>query len=160
MTKAARSSSPGQVYLLGSPGSHIAKIGYSGTPEKRLWFLQVGSPVEYSILAKFDGSQELEAALHHYFRACHVRGEWFDLGDDPVEAVRTAVALGVTGLLSETESKEVPRATRSNLSCTALGMPAYRSMKGLDVEARFPPLPHWRAKSVLKRTAFQRVQLR
>ncbi|WP_105973658.1 GIY-YIG nuclease family protein [Streptomyces geranii] len=64
----------GQVYLVGSLGSRFVKIGYSRNPEKRLWFLQVGSPVELSLLATFEGGPDLEAQLHRYFGAHNVRG--------------------------------------------------------------------------------------
>ncbi|MFJ8469629.1 GIY-YIG nuclease family protein [Streptomyces swartbergensis] len=147
MTIASKTS--GQVYVIGSPGSRIVKIGYSNAPEKRLWFLQVGSPVELSLLARFEGSQDLEAALHRYFGARHVRGEWFDLGANPVEAVRAAVALGVAGLCSAAGTTAIPGTTRSNRSSTALDMPGHRAMEGIDLGMRFPPLPRWRAEAVL-----------
>ncbi|MFC8201731.1 GIY-YIG nuclease family protein [Streptomyces sp. NPDC057298] len=128
-----------QVYVIGSPGRHTVKIGYSKNPEKRLWFLQVGSPVELFVLATFEGGRDLEEALHHYFRACHIRGEWFNLGNDPVEAVHAAVALGITAL----------RTTRSVPCCTTLDMRSSRSMGGADLDVRFPRLPRWRTNAVL-----------
>ncbi|MEU0119093.1 GIY-YIG nuclease family protein [Streptomyces bobili] len=121
--------------MLGSPGSSIVKIGYSKAPERRLWFLQVGSPAKLSLLATFDGGQDLEGALHRHFRACHVRGEWFDLGNDPVEAVRAAVALGVTALV-------VGPGARAELR--ALDTIEWRS-QGLDWDVRFQPLPRGHA---------------
>ncbi|QDN64283.1 GIY-YIG nuclease family protein [Streptomyces sp. S1D4-14] len=140
------SDTAGQVYVIGSPGSRIAKIGYSKAPEKRLWFLQVGSPDELLLLATFEGGQDLEAALHRYFRAYHRRGEWFELGDDPVETVRAAVDLGIPGLLAAVRPAEDPRSVRSSaVSATSM----YRSVVGLDWNVRFPPLPRWRAQALL-----------
>ncbi|WP_145881955.1 GIY-YIG nuclease family protein [Streptomyces sp. BK340] len=144
----ATGGTAGQVYLIGSSGSRIVKIGYSTAPEKRLWFLQVGSPVELSILATFDGGQELESALHHHFGRRHVRGEWFDLGDNPVEAVRAAVALGGAGL-STIKPTDAPRTTVSDHYPSGFDKPWYRCMEGRDLDVRFPPLPGWRAKAVL-----------
>ncbi|MFK0120764.1 GIY-YIG nuclease family protein [Streptomyces sp. NPDC090994] len=89
----------GQVYVIGSPGSRTVKIGYSKAPQKRLWSLQVGSPVPLALLETFEGGRDLESALHRYFRSCWKQGEWFELGDAPVEDVRVAAALGVERLL-------------------------------------------------------------
>jgi hypothetical protein len=141
----AERGTSGQVYVIGSPEPRIVKIGYSTAPEKRLWFLQVGSPVELRLLAVFEGSQDLEAALHRYFGACHVRGEWFELGDDPVAVVREAVALGLAGLRSSAGPTAIPDTTRPS---TALDMPSYRAMEGIDLDIRFPRLPQWRAEAV------------
>ncbi|MFG3133494.1 GIY-YIG nuclease family protein [Streptomyces tendae] len=136
---------PGQVYVVGSTGSDIVKIGYSKAPAKRLWFLQVGSPVELSLLTVFEGGQNLETALHHHFRSCQVRGEWFDLGDNPVEAARAAVLVGVPGLLSGAVARPEHRVHRSR---TALDSPELR-FQGRDWDVRFPALPRHRAVSLL-----------
>ncbi|MGW1615192.1 GIY-YIG nuclease family protein [Streptomyces sp. NPDC002285] len=143
---ASASKNSGQVYVIGSAASRIVKIGYSNAPEERLWFLQVGSPVELSLLASFEGSQDLEAALHRYFDASHVRGEWFDLGANPVEAVRAAVALGVTGLRSKQGPTAIPSASRSY---SALDRSEHRAMEGVDLGMRFPHLPRSHAEAVL-----------
>ncbi|MEU3620108.1 GIY-YIG nuclease family protein [Streptomyces sp. NPDC006872] len=90
-----------QVYVIGSPGSRIVKIGRSTAPEKRLWTIQVGSPVRLALLATFEGGRVLEEALHCYFGAYQKRGEWFELGNDPIEEVRAAVALGVSRLRAQ-----------------------------------------------------------
>jgi len=146
MTEKTGNSTPGQVYVIGSVGSHFVKIGYSKAPEKRLWFLQVGSPVELFVLTKFEGDQVLEAALHRYFRASHVRGEWFDLGSDPVESVRAAVGLGLVGMRSTTGVGAEPRATSSN-PFRLLDTPEWH-LQGLDLDTRFPPLPRGRAEAI------------
>ncbi|CUW33334.1 GIY-YIG nuclease family protein [Streptomyces reticuli] len=88
----------GQVYVVGSPGSPTVKIGFSTDPQKRLWSLQVGSPVPLVLLATFEGGRDLESALHRYFASRWKHGEWFELGDAAVEKVRAAVALGIDRL--------------------------------------------------------------
>ncbi|MGW0836509.1 GIY-YIG nuclease family protein [Streptomyces prunicolor] len=134
------------MYVIGSVGSHIVKIGYSKAPEKRLWFLQVGSPAELFVLAAFDGDQALEAALHRYFRAFHVRGEWFDLGSNPAESVRAAADLGLSGMQSTTGVRAEPRATSSS-PFRLLDTPEWH-LQGLDLDIRFPPLPRGRAEAI------------
>ncbi|MFJ9634503.1 GIY-YIG nuclease family protein [Streptomyces sp. NPDC101175] len=146
MTEKTGRSTPGQVYVIGSAGSHSVKIGYSRTPEKRLWFLQVGSPVKLFVLAKYDGDQVLEAALHRYFRECHVRGEWFDLGSNPAESVRAAVDLGLDGMRSTTGVRAEPRVTSSSPS-RLLDTPEWH-MWGVNADIRFAPLPPGRAKAI------------
>jgi hypothetical protein len=135
----------GLVYVIGSPGSQTVKIGLSRNPAKRLWFLQVGSPDELRLLATFKGGQKLEAALHRYFAAFHRRGEWYELGADPIEAVRAAVNLGVSGLLSA-NPKYGPRAARSQSLNVALQASTRRA---LDWDVRFPPLQAPRAQAIL-----------
>ncbi|WTK18303.1 GIY-YIG nuclease family protein (plasmid) [Streptomyces sp. NBC_01525] len=98
------------VYLIGSPGSSTAKIGRSKDPEKRLAGFQTGCPLPLSVLATHPGSHELETALHRHFAEHRLHGEWFDLGEDPVEAFRAAISLG-DGLFRPRPRKEleVPR---------------------------------------------------
>lgn len=82
---------PEHVYLIGSPDSPLVKIGWSDNPERRLRDLQAGSPVPLQLLAVFDGGHVIEAELHCRFADRRMHGEWFDLGPDPVEAVRPFV---------------------------------------------------------------------
>lgn len=65
----------------------LVKIGWSSNPARRLADLQSGSPLALHLLGTFGGGAELEAALHGHFADHRVRGEWFDLGDDPVGLV-------------------------------------------------------------------------
>lgn len=81
------------VYLIGSPRSGVVKIGVSKDPERRLRSLRTGSPVALRLLWKKPGAEDLEEALHAYFSAYRVRGEWFDFGDgEPVAYVEAAFA--------------------------------------------------------------------
>jgi hypothetical protein len=129
----------GQVYVIGLQNSRLVKIGHSYAPEKRLWFLQVSSPFQLSLLATFDGGRDLEEALHQHYSACHIRGEWFELGDDPMEEVGTAVALGVADLPSSRRATNRPRVNGFPLA----------SLGGFGWDVRFPSLPHWREQGVL-----------
>jgi len=80
-----------RVYLIGSPDSPLVKIGWTDNPERRLRHLQTGSPVPLKILAVFEGGAIVEAKLHCRFAEKRQHGEWFDLGPDPVAAVRPFV---------------------------------------------------------------------
>ncbi|WP_454367398.1 GIY-YIG nuclease family protein [Streptomyces ambofaciens] len=85
---------PGETYtyLIGAEGSDLVKIGYAKDPDKRVMFLQTGSPMRLSILWAERGSYE--AALHAEFREVLAHGEWFNLTalGDPVALVTEAVA--------------------------------------------------------------------
>jgi len=59
------------------------KIGMSKEPYKRMSSLQVGSPIEIKLVHRiftFD-CIALEKALHDYYQAYWLRGEWFELSD-------------------------------------------------------------------------------
>ncbi|MFF7189663.1 GIY-YIG nuclease family protein [Streptomyces sp. NPDC008222] len=127
-----------RVYVVGSPGSRIVKIGRSAAPEKRLWSLQVGSSVPLVLLATFEGGRDLEEALHQYFGAYRKHGEWFELGLNPVKDVRAAVALGLAGLRS---GRAAHRPARQALP------PA--KYCGVDWDMRFLPLSSWHVRTVL-----------
>ncbi|MFB9558646.1 GIY-YIG nuclease family protein [Streptomyces roseoviridis] len=81
------------IYVIGSHGSGIVKIGYAANPHERLRTLQTGNPALLVVLWSHEGDEALEGHLHATFAEHRVRGEWFDLGHapDPVEAVRVAV---------------------------------------------------------------------
>jgi hypothetical protein len=126
-----------KVYVIGSPGSRIVKIGFSKAPLKRLWSLQVGSPVPLALLATFEGGRDLESALHRYFGTCWKRGEWFELGDAPVAEVRAAVALSAKGLLSGRNFRLAAQRTTE------------KSRRAAGHDDRFLPLARGRANALL-----------
>lgn len=78
-------------YLVGIEGSTHVKIGFAKEPEKRVAYLQTGSPMTLSLLWAEEGVYE--ALLHAKFAPYRVRGEWFDFTElgDPVEVVTAAV---------------------------------------------------------------------
>lgn len=67
---------PSWVYFIGGDIGAI-KIGRAIRPKRRLMQLQMGSPIEISILAITEGGAELEAAYHSRFADTRLRGEWF-----------------------------------------------------------------------------------
>jgi len=58
-----------KVYVIGSPGATVVKIGYSKDPQRRLGSLQSGSQLTLSVLATFEGGKPLKVALHERFAA-------------------------------------------------------------------------------------------
>lgn len=84
------------VYIIGSPGSSVVKLGTTTQLAKRLRALQLSSPVPLEVLWSTPGDRASEAALHEHFAHLREHGEWFDFGDaDPVRAVRAATEAGL-----------------------------------------------------------------
>ncbi|MEV6654880.1 GIY-YIG nuclease family protein [Streptomyces sp. NPDC051219] len=84
------------VYVVGSPDSPLVKIGRTGKITQRLAQLQRMSPVPLDVLCTIPGGVVLEAALHRRFASQRRHGEWFELGHDSADAVRSAViGLGI-----------------------------------------------------------------
>jgi len=70
------------VYIIQHGRKGAFKIGIARNVEKRIVDLQIGTPVELRIIAKFDfGSKKnayrVEQKLHRIFRKYWIRGEWF-----------------------------------------------------------------------------------
>lgn len=82
----------GCVYVIGTPGSPLVKIGRTANLEGRIGTLRRMSPVPLHVLGTLGGGHELETALHRHFAAQRAHGEWFDLGDDPFRAVQAAAS--------------------------------------------------------------------
>ncbi|MFM9584232.1 GIY-YIG nuclease family protein [Streptomyces caniscabiei] len=81
------------VYVIGTPESHVAKVGVSNAPERRLRQIQSMSPLPLQILWTCSGGYDLERRLHSYLAPYRSHGEWFNFqGLDPVATVQTAVA--------------------------------------------------------------------
>jgi len=67
------------------------KIGMSKQPYRRMSSLQTGTPLEVKLIHRvftFD-MVELEKALHEYYAAYWMRGEWFDLPDECIREFPT-----------------------------------------------------------------------
>lgn len=79
------------VYLIGNAANNLVKIGISVDVTKRLGDLRTGSPVRLDLLATFPGYGTEEKWLHSHpaIAPHHSHGEWFALGPDAVEIVRT-----------------------------------------------------------------------
>lgn len=57
----------------------FVKIGFSGSPRKRLGAIQVSSPVKCVLLGVMEGTIGTERRIHETFASCRVQGEWFNL---------------------------------------------------------------------------------
>lgn len=79
------------VYVLGTPGSNIVKIGRTTNLAKRVADIQRMSPVPLVVLWSCPGGHELETNLHRHFKTVRSHGEWFAFAEDPVSLVRQAV---------------------------------------------------------------------
>ena len=103
------------IYVIGTPGSAIVKIGHAASPDERLRTLQTGNPALLAVLWSHEGDSELEGHLHATFADYRVRGEWFDLGHvpDAVEAVREAVSSSGSDLLPRPRRELGPRRNRA-----------------------------------------------
>ncbi|XXZ47421.1 GIY-YIG nuclease family protein (plasmid) [Streptomyces cavourensis] len=97
--------SPAHVYVIAADGSPLVKIGWTSNPSRRIADLQSGSPLALRLLGTFEGNAALEAALHTHFAEHRVRGEWFDLGDNPL-AVVEPVAMKERARLAEQTGKK------------------------------------------------------
>lgn len=79
------------VYVLGTTGSNVVKIGRTTSLNQRLAAIQRMSPVPLTVLWTHPGGSDLEANLHRHFKALRSHGEWFTFGRDPVPLIRWAV---------------------------------------------------------------------
>ncbi|MER7050386.1 GIY-YIG nuclease family protein [Streptomyces jumonjinensis] len=81
-----------RVYIIGSEGSSVVKIGRTVDLERRIPALQTGSYLPLHVIWTCAGDNGLETYLHHHFAKFKTHGEWFDFGqDDPVESVKAAI---------------------------------------------------------------------
>ena len=71
----------GFVYLARNGSTNWYKIGISKQPYRRMTQLQVGTPLEITLVERIFSmdAPKLEKALHEYYQAYWMRGEWFDL---------------------------------------------------------------------------------
>lgn len=84
---------PGQVvYVIGQPGSRVAKIGTTSNLRARLRAIQTGYPLRLEVLWSCPGGRRLESWLHSAFESRRLEGEWFDFRDaDPALSVMKTV---------------------------------------------------------------------
>jgi hypothetical protein len=84
----------GYVYVIGMDFSQPVKIGHSINPWARLKELSTGDKKTYSMLATFRGPMKDEKAIHKLLREelreVHVKGEWFNLPEGIVVAIRSS----------------------------------------------------------------------
>ncbi|WP_093803999.1 GIY-YIG nuclease family protein [Streptomyces sp. Wb2n-11] len=99
------------VYLVGIvPGPPIpyVKIGYARDVWSRLGELQCGNPFELRVLSFLPGGREVEGSIHCALAAHRVRGEWFNLGNDPLKMFMDAYQ-GRPVMLPRITKMPVPR---------------------------------------------------
>lgn len=83
------------VYVIGCADRKIplVKIGHTRDLVSRLAQHNIGSPTELVCLATYPGGRGREAQLHQALAKRNQRGEWFDLGSDPVALIEATIAL-------------------------------------------------------------------
>jgi hypothetical protein len=110
------------LYLIGSRGHDVIKIGISDCPSSRIQDLSRQSDrtlipgcVDRStiqVLHQEPGGRRLELALHRHFRGRQVLGEWYDLGPVGVPLVKSVIrewrATGRIGALPTPASAPAP----------------------------------------------------
>ena len=122
------------VYLVGivaSPQMPYVKIGYANDVWGRLSELQCGNPFELRVLSFLPGGQETEGAIHVALASNRVRGEWFNLGDDPLKVFTDAYRGRAITLLQPAVTgpfKNTPQAQKQ----------AYDLYFGISAEGRAP----------------------
>lgn len=86
----ANKTKAGFVYVVKQVGGDHYKIGRTADPDDRLrtFNVKLPFPVEFEILIKCDDMYKLESDLHYQYASKRVRGEWFALDTDDLEAIR------------------------------------------------------------------------
>ena len=95
----------GFVYLIKTDTLNLYKVGMSKNPYKRMATLQTSMPYELTVISRifsFD-CPKLEKALHEYYAAYWMRGEWFDFPDKIVSEFEEVA----TSLDQELEVKQI-----------------------------------------------------
>lgn len=86
------------LYVIGPSGGPL-KIGISDDVYSRRCSLNIGNPKYLRIFIKEEmesgqTARKLEVELHYSFRDSHIRGEWFDLTESDLPAIRKAMHVG------------------------------------------------------------------
>jgi hypothetical protein len=77
----------GFVYVIHAQGCGLFKIGWAKDPAKRIRDLQTASPDALELVGSRPGTLRDEADLHRRFRPLRIRGEWFALAPEDVQAI-------------------------------------------------------------------------
>ena len=72
-----RLSDPTFIYFIQSGEDGPIKIGFSGSPDRRVPQLQTGNPRELLLRHVIPGDTAIERQLHSRFEPARIRGEWF-----------------------------------------------------------------------------------
>jgi len=65
------------VYYVATTDSDVVKVGISRNPWSRVRDLQTGSAEQFTLLATLKTDARSEFAIHDFFKATRVKGEWF-----------------------------------------------------------------------------------
>ena len=79
------------VYLIQVTGTAFFKIGFTSDIHFRLASLKAANPMPLEVVATTRGARKLEGRFHRRFQLQRVRGEWFELSEDDVAAVRAVM---------------------------------------------------------------------
>lgn len=82
----------GYVYAIRNDASSAVKIGFSGSPLRRLRQLQTASPSTLRLLCAVPTFQTYEVAMHETFASRRLAGEWFDDADGLVSRTMEGTA--------------------------------------------------------------------
>lgn len=85
------------VYIIRNTIGHY-KIGITDDLAQRLIHLQTGNSLDLTLVLVLNVSnaRQVEQELHDYFRAKHIRGEWFELVEDDLEYIKNYNELEAT----------------------------------------------------------------
>jgi hypothetical protein len=70
------------VYFIQAGAADPIKIGSAKNPQHRLQTLQIGAHCSLRLIARMDGGEAEERALHRKFSHLRLRGEWFKPGPE------------------------------------------------------------------------------
>jgi len=76
-----------ETYFIFKEDEDICKIGYSANPEKRLSNIQTGNEAKLEIYETIPGGKYIEGLLHQIFEPQLIRGEWYRITREQVDAV-------------------------------------------------------------------------
>lgn len=92
------------IYIIYSAG-HV-KIGVSSNVTRRSHSFRTASPVPVVLLAKIEGSNELEVTVHRRFADHRITGEWFKLSPEVREFIATCQRDGEAHVALESAEAE------------------------------------------------------
>ena len=101
----------GIVYIIRHGEQRLYKIGRTseGSMKRRLTNLQVGNPIELTILGSFThiDALALEVQIHHLLVKHRVRGEWFSCSLEDIYRAVGKAAMGAPDHQTQKYTKEL-----------------------------------------------------
>lgn len=124
------------VYLIGSPDSHLVKIGTTRDIATRLRNIQNMSPAPLEVLWQTAGGLLMERVLHERFRKYRRHGEWFDFGSQDAVQLVSAAAADVAYLAP---ARDYVQQAVSEVAVVAQGVPPDSPVTAPPASANTPP---------------------